>query len=963
MSVKRPNLKVYYFFIKKSAFAMRGLISAILCIFIALPSILSAQEDIQQVFDFTLSYRGLTRNDITIPVNLDKEKSPRNDAKLILPIVKDLMKNPLRSFEFMDSVKGYKNLNLDELVSKMGYLNTYAMYIDRSSNTGIRFSQDAETLGAQLIELLQNRKSQKERLLAIFSKDEKSYLSKHIYSIFSDTEGEEGSSTDIFKYNRQRDSSIAVSRKTMEVLEKIDRSKLAQEMYAAFYWVNLLNAYINGHAGNIKGDEYSVENESVTGNILFYSEENGYHVAIGGKGKNVYKGKFDLIIDLGGDDVYDLQGSQDIFGNNFNCIIDISGNDYYTSSSDFSLGGSIFSSGFIFDKEGDDTYKGTNITLGSAIGGMGLLYDEKGNDTYYANTFSIGAASFGIGLVVDKNGNDIYSANTYSQGFGMTEGAGAIVDNNGNDSYLINSLSVDLGRYEDHYISMCQGYGLGLRPYYAGGVGLIIEGVGNDIYNTDIFGQGGSYWYSLGAIVDESGHDKYNSYQYAQGSGIHLSVGLLKDYDGWDFYSSNGVSQGCGHDYGFGFLYDVKGNDNYSAYSLSQGAGNANGIGMLIDESGRDGYLNKEPPITRGYGNPRREYGSIGVFLDASGDDFYSVAGMDSALVNRAIWGVSNDFYLKDLPSQVSGSNFKVELAVTKKYTPEENFIMAKTIEPRFSKWQEYGFNNLVEDSIGTAKLMLTKLATDDHRETSVMRNLILKIPVAVSTVFIDKLNEYKSDKSVLTPEEVNLMAFLFGETRSPIGKEALLELTYDDNLRVRSAAVNALGKLKIDSADTDFIERASARLLQLVNEGSTNRVYVKDIAYALNNFKSRNSFDALKILLAYDFYGVRLTASDNLRKYWNDYYNSDFTGTLAAGSGEMRLLALISSLKKLDVNSFRSAIISIIDGGYASSDVVKYNLIDIINDKRLEANEESFNSWAENTVNTLKEGAPLKVN
>jgi hypothetical protein len=55
---------------------------------------------------------------------------------------------------------------------------------------------------------------------------------------------------------------------------------------------------------------------------------------------------------------------------------------------------------------------------------------------------------------------------------------------------------------------MCQGYGLGLRPYYAGGIGLIIEGEGNDIYNTDIFGQGGAYWYSLGAIVDKSGHDK-----------------------------------------------------------------------------------------------------------------------------------------------------------------------------------------------------------------------------------------------------------------------------------------------------------------------------------------------------------------------------------------------------------------------------------------------------------------------
>jgi hypothetical protein len=87
---------------------------------------------------------------------------------------------------------------------------------------------------------------------------------------------------------------------------------------------------------------------------------------------------------------------------NFSCIIDLSGNDYYTSNSNYSLAGAVFSSGFIFDKEGDDTYKGKNVTLGSAICGLGVLYDESGNDTYQANQFSIGAASFGIGLLLTE---------------------------------------------------------------------------------------------------------------------------------------------------------------------------------------------------------------------------------------------------------------------------------------------------------------------------------------------------------------------------------------------------------------------------------------------------------------------------------------------------------------------------------------------------------------------------------
>ncbi|MBK7158973.1 MAG: hypothetical protein IPH77_10530 [Ignavibacteria bacterium] len=68
----------------------------------------------------------------------------------------------------------------------------------------------------------------------------------------------------------------------------------------------------------------------------------------------------------------------------------------------------------------------------------------------------------------DRNGNDVYLANSYSQGFGMTKGVGAVADDKGNDNYLIDARSLDIGRYEDHYVSMSQGYGLGLRPCYAG---------------------------------------------------------------------------------------------------------------------------------------------------------------------------------------------------------------------------------------------------------------------------------------------------------------------------------------------------------------------------------------------------------------------------------------------------------------------------------------------------------------
>src|SRR5438552_12989959 len=95
---------------------------------ILLSSIANAQQDINAVLDYTLSHRGLTWEDITIPLDLymPGEKSPTNDSKLLLPVVRNLMLNPLNSFQFLDSVMQMKDLNLEELVKKMFLLINYS---------------------------------------------------------------------------------------------------------------------------------------------------------------------------------------------------------------------------------------------------------------------------------------------------------------------------------------------------------------------------------------------------------------------------------------------------------------------------------------------------------------------------------------------------------------------------------------------------------------------------------------------------------------------------------------------------------------------------------------------------------------------------------------------------------------------------------------------------------------------
>lgn len=937
-----------------------------------------AQEDVNKVLDYTLSYRGLSREDVTAPIDFfdAAEKSPTNNVKLILPLVRDMMMNPLRSMTWIDSVSEWGNMTLEFLVihlfNECLSQNLKGLVIDYAYHEG-----SGEDFGNDLVIFMKAKEKKSKDLFKIYNNEELSYLNKNLFSLFEESGNDDTTNFNILKYNAARDSSILITKRVMDLLSRIDMMKVSNDCNNNMYIFYGLYEYINEMKKHINWEVTNLNGKNVKGDFYFYYDKSGIRIALGGPGKNIYTGKFGLIIDFGGDDVYNIDNeSKSPFTKGgqggFSCIIDLAGNDYYTTKSDFALAGALFSSSFILDKEGDDYYNCQSVGLGAAVGGLGLLYDESGNDTYHGLTFSIGAGCFGVGLVVDRKGNDTYIANSYSQGFGMTKGVGTIIDNEGNDSYLIDARSLDIGRYNDHFVSMCQGYGLGLRPYYAGGIGLIIEGSGNDIYNTDIFGQGGAYWYSMGVLIDKSGHDKYNGYQYSQGAGIHLAVGLLKDYDGWDFYQSQGVSQGCGHDFGFGLLWDVKGNDNYSAYSLSQGAGNADGIGMLIDESGSDGYLSKEPVyMSKGYGNPRREYGSIGLFLDMSGTDFYSDTGQDSLIYNSSTWGVRNDYFLKDLPRQVSGNNFKVDLDTDKVidelpnqegFTTEQHFIMASTIEPRFSLWQEYGFKQLVLDSTAAAQYVLTRLGTDDHRAVQVMRVLARRMGTALNYAIVNRLKDYINKKVNMTQAEVSLACYVLGEIGKENGKDILLGLTHDDNIRIRSSALNALGKIKVDSADTEFRMKVSNRLIELVNDNSGKKLYNKDIAYAFTKYPEQQNLDALVRLLSNNFYGARFSAASALKDYWTSYGIPDNNILTKLEPNMLAFQAFLYSLLDLPDEKFKSVIEQILNTPIASDEIVNMNLIDLIKAKKRKTVDEFYVNYYIQMLFTLEPKPKQKV-
>ncbi len=468
-----------------------------------------------------------------------------------------------------------------------------------------------------------------EKSLALLSKDERSFLKKEFLELLVIREEEEFYSPD--KIDSVEKAETAYAEKFVTFGRKIDKDPIISAGIDCLREILMEVKNLHGQikSKNISADKifkdavYVPDNSNLNS---YLGKQSGW--AIGGTGNDYYKGDYKFILDFGGDDIYDL--SYDPKNPHSTIIIDLSGNDAYRAKSDFVIGSGCFSTGILIDFEGDDRYDSKSFGIGSGYFGFGILYDADGHDIYNGDNFVQGAGCFGLGLLIDEDGRDNYYASNSAQGYAFVEGYGAIFDLKGNDNYYTGGKYKDILRYEDHFYSFGQGFAIGMRPMFSGGVGALLDFEGNDSYITDIFGQGSSYWWSLGILADEKGNDYYQSFQYSQGAGTHMSLGLLLDNFGSDVYFSKGVSQGCGHDYSCGFLLDRQGNDTYTATDLSQAAGSANGIGIMIDNAGDDRYFIKNPKNTHGYGNPRREFGSIGLFIDLGGKDQYTGFGKDN---------------------------------------------------------------------------------------------------------------------------------------------------------------------------------------------------------------------------------------------------------------------------------------------------------------------------------------------
>lgn len=386
-----------------------------------------------------------------------------------------------------------------------------------------------------------------------------------------------------------------------------------------------------------------------------------YRVAAGGTQSE--DNPVSLLVDLGGDDVYGYVVSP-AAGDEGRLPSDDGGRYAPAAGPDEDNGPISFSDvarqgagrlgvGLLVDLgDGEDHYQSLRMSQGVGIGGVGVLLDEGGADVYLAEAGAQGAGLFGIGLLYDVDGDDVRRSYTMSQGFAYARGAGLLFDQAGDDQYLMDPGDPEVGGDPLYFSAqrpgranstLGQGFAFGRRAdftdraFMSGGVGMLLDRRGADRYEGSIFAQGGGFWFGTGILADYEGADTYDGLWYAMGAGAHYAMGFFFEGAGNDLYGAAlprvNVTLGGGHDLTSVFFVDEAGDDTYLGSRITVGAGNLNGVGVFVDNAGDDTYETRSTYGIGGAGvleadapgSPRRKIDTFGLFVDAGGQDSYTL--------------------------------------------------------------------------------------------------------------------------------------------------------------------------------------------------------------------------------------------------------------------------------------------------------------------------------------------------
>ncbi|MCC7193070.1 MAG: hypothetical protein IT444_09860 [Phycisphaeraceae bacterium] len=449
-----------------------------------------------------------------------------------------------------------------------------------------------------------------------------------------------------------RFADVTKGRQVCDLLEKLDRRAWIRAAYAV---VPLVDTAFLTRLTDFKTDHNQPATPGATGPIVQIINTAEGKIVVGGREANQYNldemKDVAAVVDLGGDDTY-LEGTTSD-ERPVLIVIDLAGDDTYRGEKSGIQGSPILGVSILIDAAGNDSYTARDIAQGSALSGVGMLIDLRGDDKYVGDRRVQGSAIGGIGILLDRAGDDDFRAALLSQGVGGPLGFGLLDDLAGKDHYYAGGKYP--GGYDDTpgFGGWSQGVGVGPRGVANGGIGVFLDGGGDDVYEADYFSQGGAYWFAAGFARDFGGNDQrvgatrtnFDStprtvqrfVRWGTGYGCHYAAGFLIDDAGDDTYGGNHACVGFTWDIAVGVILDFAGNDQYAGEG-NGGAGSSNnaGISVVYDASGDDVYAGPSP----GTANPAVDYhedagGNFSFLIDEGGKDQYGSEMIENRELER----------------------------------------------------------------------------------------------------------------------------------------------------------------------------------------------------------------------------------------------------------------------------------------------------------------------------------------
>lgn len=446
-------------------------------------------------------------------------------------------------------------------------------------------------------------------------------------------------------------------RRLCDLMEKMDRGALYA---AAAALAPIADVRVLEQLKSLP-DDGDVRVSGVSGTVAARIDTPSGAIVIGGKGSNTYQfdqmGDVAVVIDLGGNDTY-YEGTVGT-DRPVLIVIDLGGSNTFRGSKPGIQGGAVLGISMLLNLGDHNTYEAADIAQGSALAGVGIQIDYGSNNRYRGVRRLQGQAIGGIGILLCRGGKNDYHAAMWAQGFGGPLGFGLLDNANGDNHYYCGGMWRDSYPETPGYEGWGQGVGAGIRQVADGGIGVILDNGGENVYEFDYLSHGGGYWCGLGFARDFGGNTKrlitrtaYNggprtqpSFQrFGCGWGCHYSLGFCFDDAGNNVYEGTIMGTGMAWDCSMGVLCDFgRGNNHYTATGgFTQGTGAQMGFGILFHYDGDDVYEG----YGQGYATPSISYhslpacgGNFGFLIDYGGNDKYGCGADNPSYIQRGDQG------------------------------------------------------------------------------------------------------------------------------------------------------------------------------------------------------------------------------------------------------------------------------------------------------------------------------------